>query len=198
PDAFLEALSSRVHVLPAHEVESFLCHKRIFVSVARHLGNTAEAGEARYDRFLDEAAAKFTGALKYKQISERFKNRCVDQFNRALNALKVHDTEADTRLNHETELAPDKWADPPKDMMNAETATAETAIAKPAEGLVRVLPGKVYLPSLVAKLGISTEAYIALIADALVASDPSPLAALRNDLRAVMNDLLPACQQVAP
>jgi len=197
PDAFLEALPPGVHVLPAHEVESLLCHKRIFVSVAKHLGNTAEAGEAHYVKFLDEAAAKFTGALKYKQISERFKNRCVDQFNRALNALKVHDTEAATRSNHETELAPDKWADPPKDMMDSETTSVEIAIAKPAEGLVRVLPGKVYLPSLVAKLGLSKDAYIALIADALAANETSPLAVLRNDLRAVMDDLLPACQQVA-
>lgn len=198
PDAFLDALPASVHVLPAHEVESFLCHKGVFMSVAKHLGNTTEAAEAHYVEFLGEAAAKFTGALKYKQISERFKNRCVDQFNRALNALKVHETEAATRSNHETELAPDKWADLPKDMMDLETATVETAIAKPAEGLVRVLPGKVYLSLLAAKLGLSKVAYIALIADALAARDPSQLAALRNDLRDVMNDLLPTCQQAAP
>jgi ABC-type cobalamin/Fe3+-siderophores transport system ATPase subunit len=198
PDAFLEALPPGVYVLPAHEVESLLCHKRIFVSVAKHLGNTDEVCEAHYVKFLGEAAAKFTGALRYKQISERFKNRCVDQFNRALNALKVHDTEAATRSNHETELAPHKWAAPPKDMMDSETATVETAIAKPAEGLVRILPGKVYLSSLVSKLGLSKDAYIALIADALAARDPSPLATLRDDLRAVMNDLLPACPRVAP
>lgn len=198
PDTYLEALPPGVHVLPAHEVESLLCHKQIFVAVAKHLGIGAEAREARYIEFLDEAAAKFAGALKYKQISERFKNRCVDQFYRALSALKVHETEAATRLNHETELAPDRWAYQPKDMMDSETAAVEAAIANPSQDLVRVLPGKVYLASLVAKLGFTRDAYIALMVDALTAKDPSPLVTLRDDLRAVMDDLLPPCQKIAP
>ena len=196
PDAFLDALPPNLHVLPAHEVESLLCHKQIFMAVAKHLGNTTEAGEERYLQFLNEAAAKFTGALRYKQISERFKNRCVDQFNRALNALKVHDTEAATRLNHESELAPDSWADSPKKVMDSEVATIGNAVANPADGLVRLLPGKVYLSTLVVKLGLSKDAYIALIADAISARDPSPLVTLGHELRAAMDDLLPACPQV--
>lgn len=196
PDEFLDSLPRSVYVLPAHEVESLVCHKAIFSAVAKYLGKTEEAREKLYEEFLTEAAAKFKGALKNKQISERFKNRCIDQFNRALNALKIQDSDVATRENHETELAPDKWATPPKDVMDSETGTVEAAVSNPVGGLVRVLPGKVYLPCLTAKLDVSKDFYIALIVDALVAKDSSQLSALRDDLRAAMGGFMPACQQV--
>jgi hypothetical protein len=193
PDDFLDSLPSGIYVLPAHEVESLVCHKDIFLAVAKHLGKAEEARETLYAEFLDVAAAKFAGALKNKQISERFKNRCIDQFNRALNSLKVQDSDVATRENHERELAPDKWATPPQNVMDSETRTIEAAISKPAVGLIRVLPGKVYLGCLAAKLNVSKECYIGLIADALAAKDSSQLSVLRDDLRSAMGGFMPQC-----
>lgn len=198
PDTFLDSLPDAVHVLPGLEIESILCHKAIFLAVSRHLGKSEEKSEELYRVFLSQAAAKFTGALRNKQVSERFKNRSVDQFNRALNALKVQESDAATRENHEAELDPDKWATPPKDIMDAETTIVDEALSNPAVGLVRVLPGKVYWPSLIDKLGLSKDAYIRLIVDALVAKDSSPLSSLRDNLREAIDDFMPAFQQGAP
>jgi hypothetical protein len=97
-----------------------------------------------------------------------------------------------TRKNHEKELAPDNWATSPKEMMDSETTTVAAALDNPTEALIRVLPGKVYLSLLVDKLGLSKDRYIGLIADALVAKDASGMSALRDDLRAVMSQFMPA------
>ncbi|WP_376693694.1 ATP-dependent nuclease [Wenzhouxiangella sp. EGI_FJ10409] len=198
PNAFLDSLPSAVHVLPAHEIESLLCHKSIFLAVSEHIGNPNEQSEVLYGEFLNEAAAKFTGALRNKQVSERFKNRCTDQFNRALNALKVQESDAATRQNHEEELDPAKWATSPKNIMDAEATIIDDAVSNPTEHLVRVLPGKVYWPLLIGKLGLSKDAYIRLIVDALVAKDSSPLSSLGHNLREAMDELMPACHQGTP
>ena len=153
--------------------------------------------EELYREFLNEAAAQFTGKLKNKQVSERFKNRCADQFNRALNALRVQESDVSMRQNHEEELNPSKWATPPQDIMDAELTIVDLAVSSPDEHLIRVLPGKVYWSLLIRKLGLSRDAYIGLIVDALVANDSSPLSSLRDKLREVMDEFMPACQQGA-
>ncbi|HFD33194.1 MAG: hypothetical protein AXA67_08775 [Methylothermaceae bacteria B42] len=197
PDAFLDSLPEAVHVLPVHEIESLLCHRGIFFAVSEHLGNQEEVSKELYREFLNEAAAQFTGNLKNKQVSERFKNRCADQFNRALNALRVQESDAATRQNHEEELNPSKWATPPQDIMDAEMTIVDLAVSSPDEHLIRILPGKVYWSLLIRKLGLSRDAYIGLIVDALVANDSSPLSSLRGKLREVMDEFMPACQQGA-
>lgn len=197
PDTFLNSLSDSVHVLPAHEIESLLCHKTIFLAVSKHLGKTEEESEKFYDEFLNEAAGRFIGTLKNKQVLERFKIRCMDQFQRALNALKVQESDAATHQNNEEELDPSKWATHPMEIMNTERNIIDVALSNPDEHLVRVLPGKVYWPLLSNKLGLSKDTYIKLIVDALVANDTSPLSSIRNDLRAAMNKLMPACEQDA-
>ncbi len=197
PEAFLDSLPEAVHVLPVHEIESLLCHRGIFFAVSEHLGNQEEVSEELYREFLNEAAAQFTGKLKNKQVSERFKNRCADQFNRALNALRVQESDVSMRQNHEEELNPSKWATPPQDIMDAELTIVDLAVSSPDEHLIRVLPGKVYWSLLIRKLGLSRDAYIGLIVDALVANDSSPLSSLRDKLREVMDEFMPACQQGA-
>ena len=198
PDTFLDSLPDNVNVLPAHEVESLLCLKSVFEAVSKHLGHDQAIRVKNYDKFLTDAAAKFRGALKNKQVSERFKNRCEDQFHRALNALKVDESDAKMRTNHEAELSPDKWATPPSEILDAEISLVDEVLSTPAQGLVRVLPGKVYLPLLVIPLGLTKYAYVDLIADALVAKNSSPLKQLRDDLRIALGGFMPVCQQAAP
>lgn len=195
PDSYLESLPQAVHVLPVHEIESLLCFRSLFLAIAAHLGKERAQAEGLYQEFLSEARQRFWGELRLKQASERFRLRCTDQFYRALNGLKVSADEDEVRAVHAAALEPAAWSTPPGQLFDEELAIVDSAIRTTDSALLRVLPGKVYFPQLVRKLGIDKSAYVALISDSLLAERGGSLASLGEQVREVLAGLFPDGQQ---
>ena len=191
PDLFLNSLPNGVTALPAHEIESLFCIKEMFIAVAKHLGRTDSHANTLYLEFCSEAASRFREGLLLKQISERFKTRCMEQVNRSLNSLHIEGSEADVRGNHCSALSPEKWSIAPDSIFDEEKATIEIAIQTPYESLIKLLPGKVYLGILANKLGLEKAAYVDLVVDALSAADKEPLHTLGVELRNALVGVLP-------
>jgi len=191
PKAFLQAVPDGITVLPCHEVESILCRKDIFVAVAEHQGWPLAETEEKYGGFLTEAKAKFRGGLLTKQVSERFRCRCEEQVRGTMNALSIEDDLDATRAKHCESLAPERWQLSPEMLFDEERDTVTSALSGDGEQVIRILPGKVYLSSLVSKLGLTKDAYFTLITRALSSEANSDLAMLGKALRDTLSDILP-------
>ncbi|MFP4642610.1 MAG: DUF4435 domain-containing protein [Dehalococcoidia bacterium] len=195
PDSYLESLPQTVHVLPVHEIESLLCFRSLFVAIACHLGKPCAEAATLYEEFLSEARARFSGELRLKQASERFRLRCTDQFYRALNGLTVSGTEDEVRATHAGALEPAVWSIPPGQLFDEELAVVDSAIGTSESELLRVLPGKVYFPLLVRKLGIDKSTYVDLLSDSLLAEEGDSLVELGQQVREILAGILPNGQQ---
>lgn len=191
PDIFINALPDNIYPIQAHEIESLLCHRDIFLSVASHLGREAGASAALYEDFLAESARLFVGGLYLKQISERFRTRCSEQVNIALNSLSVAGTEEEVLANHIDSLSPANWNIAPEVIFNEEKALLDQALAAPFESFLLRFPGKVYFNNLVGKLGMSKSAYIDLLSNALESSEGEQLYELGTRLRQTLSQVLP-------
>ncbi len=191
PDQFLNSIPDGSHVLPVHEVESLFCDLELFLTISEHFGKTRERSENLYQQFLQEAAARFVGGLLHKQISERFRYRCTEQVNLALNSLSVDGNEAEVRENHRQALAPERWNISPADIFDQEKAVVISAKTAPYSTLLKTLPGKVYFGILVSKLGTTKEIYSDLICGALISAEGQPLFQLGQALRQRLDQLLP-------
>lgn len=191
PDQYLETLPDGVTALPVHEIESLFCIEKLFMAVAIHIGRTEPEAGTLYSEFCSEAAARFCEGLLLKQISERFRTRCMDQVNRSLNSLRVEGLEADVRANHCSALSPDNWNVAPGSIFDEEKSAVESALAAPYEALLKLLPGKVYLGILAGKLGLEKHAYVDLVVDALNAADKESLHALGVKIRKELSDIIP-------
>ncbi len=191
PNQFLDSLPDEVTPLPVHEIESLFCIKGLFVAVANHLGITPSEADTLYLEFSLEAATRFRDGLLLKQISERFRARCMDQVNRSLNSLIVDGSEAEVRENHCSALSSDNWSIAPDSIFNEEKATIESALVAPYDSLIKLLPGKVYFNILVHKLGLNKHSYVDLIVNALNAADKEPLHILGVKIRKALENILP-------
>ncbi len=191
PEVFLTSSPSSITVLPAHEIEALLCLKSVFKAIASHLGINDNDVNMLYDEFCTEASSRFKSGLLLKQISERFRLRCSEQVNCSLNSLKVESDESNVRSNHCATLAPENWNISPEVIFDEESAYIKSALVPPYENFIKVLPGKVYLGILVSKLGISKEAYTDLISNALRSREEDPLKLLGDNLRGILNEILP-------
>ena len=118
PDLYLESLPNGVSTIPAHEIESFLCFKSIFVAIAQHLGLQVGESETLHTEFLAEAAARFTEGLLWKQVSERFRTRCKEQMDRSVNGLRVEGDEALVKSSHCSAVDPVSWTISPSDIFD--------------------------------------------------------------------------------
>jgi len=195
PDSYLNSLPNEVYLLPVHEIESLFCLRSLFLAVASHLGKSNGEAESLYDEFLTEARERFIGELRLKQASERFRLRCTDQFYRALNGRTASGSGAEVREAHARALDPAVWSIPPSQLFDEELAVVDSAIGTSESELLRVLPGKVYFPKLVRKLGIDKSTYVELISDSLLASPEEDLFALGDRVRGVLAEVIPNGQQ---
>lgn len=195
PDSYLNSFPKDIHLLPAHEIESLFCLRSLFFAIAGHLGKSSGEANRLYDEFLTEARSLFAGELRLKQASERFRLRCTDQFYRALNGLSASGSEAEVRAAHVRALDPAVWSTPPGQLFDEELAVVDSAIGTSESELLRVLPGKVYFPKLVRKLGIDKSTYVGLIADSLLAEPGEDLYGLGDRLRTVLAEIIPDGQQ---
>lgn len=191
PEMFLNSVPDAITVLPVHEIEAFLCLKPIFQAVASYLGKSGNTINMLYDEFCEEASSRFVGGLLFKQISERFRLRCSEQVNCKLNSLKVEGEESDVRFNHCSVLAPENWNISPEMIFDEESTYIKNVLVPPYDNLIKVLPGKVYFGILVQKLGLSKEAYVDLISNALTSQEGNRLKPLGDMLRGVLNEILP-------
>ncbi|MGK5093973.1 AAA family ATPase [Deltaproteobacteria bacterium TL4] len=191
PDQYLESLPTNITVLLAHEIESLFCVKAVACAIAIHLGKSEAQATILYEEFLNEAVSQFSGALFLKQVSERFRLRCVDQINRSMNALRVTSDEEYVKLNHCEALAPERWNISPMTIFEEERATIMAAINDPKNGLTKMLPGKVYFGSLVRKLGLDKKAYVELLSNSLKSKVGDPLHSLGTKIRCALSSHLP-------
>lgn len=190
-ESFLQSLPDGVTPLPAHEIESLFCDHKLFIAVAEHQGCSVEKANNLYSAFCSEAAYRFREGLLLKQISERFKARCIDQFNKSLNSLCANGSVEDVRTNHCLALSHENWNMIPDVIFDEEKTTINCALIPPYESLLKLLPGKVYLGILTEKLGLEKQAYIDLIINALNHPNKEPLRTLGVNIRSALADALP-------
>lgn len=191
PEVFFTSIPSGVSVLPAHEIESLFCMEDLFRAVAIYLGHSDEEAKRLYEEFCVDAASRFRDGLLMKQISERFRSRCVEQVHRSINALRVDGVESDVRANHCAALAPENWNIAPETIFDEEKSVVVSGLTAPYENMIKLLPGKVYLGILVQKIGMDKEAYVDLIVGSLKTSDEDALYALGRQIRAALSGILP-------
>ncbi len=191
PEVFFTSITPGISILPVHEIESLFCIESLFRAVAIHLGHSEEQAKRLYEEFCIDAASRFRDGLLMKQISERFRSRCVEQVNRSLNALRVTGVESDVRANHYSALAPENWNVAPETIFDEEKSVIINAITAPYENMIKLLPGKVYLGILAQKIGMDKEAYVDLIVSSLKTNDDDALHALGRQIRMALSEVLP-------
>lgn len=191
PDTFLTSLPTGISILPVHEIESIFCIKPVFILLAKHMGKNATEANRLHEDFLNEAKLRFANELLLKQISERFRCRCEDQVHKAMNVLNVSGTETEVRANHCSALSPENWNVQPETIFEEEKCLIENALNSTCENFLKVLPGKVYFPILVEKLGLSRASYVDLIADSLRSKEGDNLYELGRNIRTSLGSILP-------
>ena len=191
PKTFLASLPTGISILPVHEIESIFCIKPVFISLAKYMGKKNSDADLLYNDFLGEARSRFTNGLLLKQISERFRCRCEDQVHKAMNALDVSGTETDVQANHCSALSPKNWNVQPEKIFEEEKSLIEDALNSTCENFLKILPGKVYFPILVKKLGLSSASYVDLIADSLRSKKGDALYELGRSIRDSLETIFP-------
>jgi len=174
-----------------HEIESIFCIKPVFISLAKHMGKKDSEANSLYEDFLNEAKLHFANGLLHKQISERFKCRCEAQVRKAMNVLNVNGTETEVRDNHCSALSPENWNVQPETIFEEEKSLIEDALNSTCENFLKILPGKVYFPILVKKLGLSRASYVDLIVDSLRSKEGDTLYELGSNIRTSLESILP-------
>lgn len=189
PERFLDKLPDVVKPLGVHELENLLCLRSVFTAVAKHLGK-AES-EALYESFIGRAKDQFAGGFLNKQISERFRRRCENEFNTALNALSVNEDIGEMAKSHIEELNPNKWATSPTELLSEERARLEEALASDEVEFLRYFPGKTFIYFAAEALGMGRDSYVQLICSALEAEGEQSLTQLGIELEQCLCNFLP-------
>ncbi len=198
PEEYFSALPEKVYALDAHEVESLLCARQVFLAVASHLGKTKESAEDAYQEFILQAKEKFNEGLALKQISQRFRKRCEHLLRNSVNSLSTSGSKEEVRTAHIQDMSPSNWPVSPETIYDEESARIQQAIAGDEDTFFRLLPGKVYFSLLVRQLDVTKKRYFELVVNALCSSQSQPLFGLGDELRRVFHSLLPAPLSKAP
>ncbi|BCO09328.1 hypothetical protein GF1_17040 [Desulfolithobacter dissulfuricans] len=178
PQKFIDALPESVSVLSVHEVENLVCVRNVFLCIAKHLGKKSEESEAAYSSFLDKAKRKFDQGLFNKQVSERFKRRCEHEFNMVLNSLNIAADINDVCTQHINAIEPSTWGVTPAAIFNEEKLALESALADNEKDFMAFFPGKVFLRDAAQQLGMTSDSYIDLVCNSLIAAEDDPLSEL--------------------
>lgn len=193
PEQYVKSLPTSVYVLPVHEIENLFCFSEVFEAVGRHLSiDSAEITE-RYKKFMSQAKALFKQDLLAKQISERFKRRCVGGLTTVVNNLRAIEDVDVLQTEHVRALQPDNWSFDPENIFREERVRLDQALASDDEAtFLQLFPGKVFFPLAAKALGIDPIRYRELVGSALQVDDSNPLTDLRAALETKLSAILPS------
>lgn len=191
PDEFIGSMKPEVKVLDVHEIEILLCLRGVLTAVAKYQGKSSVEAESLYEQFLNGARSSFESGLLNKQISERFRRRCENQFEVASNGMEVTDDLESTKRCHVESLDPAGWGIDPGDLFDQEQKTIQEALAGTEEDFFRYLPGKGFLPLAARSLGMDRKAYVNLVCRGLDADEGEPLHHLGVELDTTLTNYLP-------
>jgi len=102
----------------------------------------------------------------------------------------VNGTETEVRDNHCSAVSPENWSIHPDTIFEEEKQLIENALNSTDQDFLKYLPGKVYFPILIEKLGVGKSAYVNLIVEALRSVDDDPLQNLGEEIRIGLEPLL--------
>ncbi len=191
PDRYIGSLPSSICVLPVHEVESLFCLEEVFTAVGRQLGvDSAEIGE-RYQNFILQARAMFKNGLLAKQVSERFKRRCMGGLETVVNGLRCTEDLEVLQKEHSIALQLSNWTFDPETIFSEERDCLEQALASDEAAFLRLFPGKAFFPMAAKILGIDCVRYRELVGSALQADESGPLVEMNIALEKKLSTMLP-------
>jgi len=189
PDSYVDALGDQMKVLGVHEIEGLYSHPGVVKAVARFLG---QAGWNEAD-FEVTVRSSFSDTHRHKVVLERWKRRIEGQLIGVVAAVKTRqESLEDISLSLPDIFDQAKWSFSPQDMLNEEKSRIE-ALAEPSSSLdelLKIMPAKGLLPIAADAVGMSKEAYVALIVSALNGQDANQQA-LGNEIRSALDPYLP-------
>lgn len=191
PDRYIDSLPPSICVLPVHEVESLFCLEEVFTAVGLHLGlNSDEIGK-HYQDFTSQSRAMFKNGLLAKQVSERFKRRCMGGLETVVNGLRCTEDLDLLQKEHSTALKPSNWGFDPETIIGEERDCLEKALASDEATFLRLFPGKAFFPIAAKLLGLNHVKYRELVGSALQADESSPFAKMKSALEKKLSSILP-------
>lgn len=195
PDTVLGALDAHINPLKVHEIENLYVIRGVFVATAEHFANTPDHANTMYDELLLDLRTHLLDSLVTKQIAERCKTRLEPILQQGLNSLKGAASLTAFEAAALQQLDPATWSVDFTTVYNEEKDRV-LAAAKGNEGdLLRIFPGKPFLPIAANKLGMTPLKYKKLIEDALISPDPA-MQQFRTALETALLPYLPPRKHV--
>lgn len=166
-DTYINALTDNgISVLNVHEIESLFCLSNVIAAVATHNGMDPETS---INSFMASAKKHFNAEYMNFLISQRFRRRCEQIFDKALNGLKVDSPDpAIVKANHILALELKTWNINPDVIFEEEKARIYSAIEGGIDNFLKILPGKTIVADAAKVVGMTKDSYINLICKALI------------------------------
>jgi energy-coupling factor transporter ATP-binding protein EcfA2 len=193
-DAFMESLSPQIHPLPVHEVESLFVLPGVFQAVAKHLGVSMSD-----DDYASSLRASVDEEQKPQLVIQRWKASVEPR----LEALVADTSKRRLSVAELTAQIPvifdvQSWKFSPSQILTEEAQRIEVAFRSDTALLefLKVVPGKGLVGESARMAGVTRDAYINLVVQALRSTDDH-LGKLKESLVLALTPHLPQ-RRVAP
>jgi hypothetical protein len=191
-DSVLLNAPAGVTVLPAHEIESLLCERRVVELVASHMGKNPTTV---WNAFRSSVQNTFVGTTFTAVVARRVRTRINDLLDGAFSGAQVLPTVEETRDRHRADLESLALASRVETMFSEEHSRVADALKLDSSSMLAILPGKHLLSLLANELGLDgTSDLVAVIIAALNRREPIVSTGLRqlgNEIEIVLSDYLP-------
>ncbi|BCE01105.1 AAA family ATPase [Marinicellulosiphila megalodicopiae] len=189
PDEYFTKFSSNINVLPYHELESILTHKKIFFAVAESLGNESHEIENKWKEFKIKIEKVLSGIDFNKTVLERSKKFVEFKLTPILNSVKPNKDLETIENDFNKKLDPSNWGFNPNSIFTKILADCNSAL-EDFEDTLKIFPGKTILGQAISTLGVSEDIYKKQLWK-IFNSRPNNLSLHEKECIAFLNSLLP-------
>ena len=182
-------LNSDTYVKPhaVYEIEGFICVEAIFKALAAYHGIEQAEANSCYQEFLNLAKGEFKSVLLNKEILNRAKKRAEIMLVALMNPIKPDPDLNKVRTSFETASPMGGWQASLEAIFRDEEGRLANSLAGNADVFLRDFPAKSYYSHAAAKLGMSPDALVRILCQALKLSDKE---ALENKKLKTLRDAL--------
>lgn len=186
-DALISALPNGTMALRVHEIESLFCLPEVVRAVAAHLNQGFD--ELAYGNALSETV---DANQERSIVVQRWKAAIEPRLGSLVSTVtaRQHATISEIAETIPAIFDVSKWAFNPAEMLNQEASDVRAAMSGGTLELLRVVPGKQFLPVAARSVGMGASPYVELVAGALRGADK--LRELGQAIEAALISYLPA------
>ncbi len=193
-DTHLGAMPQGVDALTVHEVESLVALPGVVRAVCRHTGQGFDE-----ESYLAAIRGSVNGPQRHAIVVRRWKARIEPLLIGLVASVSTRQESLESLVDDmPTYFGMDNWDFSPQQILEEEKGRVETALSEGnADALLEIVPGKQLVPIAAQTAGLSDDAYISLVVNALNGED-SDFGALAVELEGALVSHLPVRAHSSP